>query len=213
MEAALVERKRRKPGGGRKPAGPIKGKSSTFSTRITDETRQMLEAEATESGQSISQIAETLLKFGLEARRQRELDDPIQALSHLMSGIAYNCIYINERDKQCEWTNDAFAYDAFARAVVLLLEGLRPKTEIVPPKEIFGMPSNQTSSDLADRAFAQVWRAFKASKPISVAQVASLALRGMFAASLLPEVMAGMSRASYAMDRARRALEFKGDDE
>ena len=42
----MAPKKKRAPGGGRKPAGDIHGKSSTLSTRITAETRQALETEA-----------------------------------------------------------------------------------------------------------------------------------------------------------------------
>ena len=58
--------RKRAPGGGRKPAGPISGKLSIFSTRITHETRVALEAEAGMTGQSISQVAEQLINLGDE---------------------------------------------------------------------------------------------------------------------------------------------------
>jgi len=198
---------KRKPGGGRKPAGPLRGKNSNFSTRITDETRKMLEAEAAEFGQSISQVAERLIHLGLEVRREREASDPIRALCYLLEGLARQLKFIDEADKHCEWTNDAFTFDAFARATAMLFERLRPSGEIVP-KEIFGGPGKTSSQEHAERVFATVWRAVQLSEPMSMSELDTAYLaRGW---RPLPKLAAaGAARGSYAIDDARRALGIK----
>ena len=61
----MVKARKRGPGGGRKPKGDITGKGERFSTRITAETREALDREAADSGQSVSQVAERLLRFAL----------------------------------------------------------------------------------------------------------------------------------------------------
>jgi hypothetical protein len=53
--------RKRIPGGGRHPQGPVAAKRSTFATRITVETREWLEAEAERLGWSLSQVAERVL--------------------------------------------------------------------------------------------------------------------------------------------------------
>ena len=117
--------RKRAPGAGRKPAGPISGKLSNFSTRITHETRVGLEAEAGMSGQSISQIAEQMIALGLATKRERQQPSPTQALTFLVGQLADGCGAIFD-DKEFSWNTDAFAFDAFAFAVRLLLERLRP---------------------------------------------------------------------------------------
>lgn len=54
--------------GGRPPLGPKSGKGATLATRITAETRQALDEEASRTGRSISQVVEIWLD---EARRGR----------------------------------------------------------------------------------------------------------------------------------------------
>src|SRR5262249_38947322 len=57
-------------GGRRKGAGRPRftetGKSSYFSTRLTQKTRDLLEAEARRREKSLSEVAEDLLQLGLE---------------------------------------------------------------------------------------------------------------------------------------------------
>ena len=115
--------RKRAPGGGRKPAGPISGKLSNFSTRITHETRVGLEAEAAMSGQSISQIAEQMIALGLATKREREQSSPTQAIGFLVGQLADSCSALFG-DKEFSWNTDAFAFDAFAFAVRLLFERL-----------------------------------------------------------------------------------------
>src|SRR5215467_1967926 len=83
--------RRRAPGAGRKPAGPIAGKLSNFSTRITNETRLALEAQAGASGQSISQIAEQMIRLGLGTVAERERSNPTQALAFFIAELADGC--------------------------------------------------------------------------------------------------------------------------
>jgi len=117
--------RKRAPGAGRKPAGPISGKLSNFSTRITHETRVGLEAQAAMSGQSISQVAEQMIALGLATKREREQSSPTQALAFLVGDLADGCSALFG-DKTFSWNTDAFAFDALAFALRLLLERLRP---------------------------------------------------------------------------------------
>jgi hypothetical protein len=117
--------RKRAPGAGRRPAGPMSGKLSNFSTRITHETRVGLEAEAAMSGQSISQVAEQMIALGLATKRERGQASPTRALSFLVGTLAEDCSPVFG-DKAFSWNTDAFAFDAFAFAMRLLLERLRP---------------------------------------------------------------------------------------
>jgi hypothetical protein len=118
---------KRAPGGGRKPAGPISGKLSNFSTRITQETRAALDAEAKAAGQSVSQIAERLIRAGLAA--EREHDRPIRALCFVIAELASNIVgpRLKHSDHALyDWRSDPFFYRAFKIAVGQLLDALEP---------------------------------------------------------------------------------------
>jgi hypothetical protein len=117
--------RKRAPGAGRKPAGPISGKLSNFSTRITNETRIALEAQAGASGQSISQVAERMIRLGLETVAERERSDPTQALAFFIAELAEGCS-VNLGDTDFPWNKDWFVFDALAHAIQLLLKRLRP---------------------------------------------------------------------------------------
>jgi hypothetical protein len=139
--------KSRRPGGGRKPQGNIRGKGDVFTTRITAETREGIEREASRTGQSISQTAERLLMLGLETRRRRENNRPLRALSFLIEQLAgsvsggrwMDATAFEDQHKaavqslQNEWRTDPFRYKAFCIALTSLLESLKPVGEIKAP--------------------------------------------------------------------------------
>lgn len=135
----MAKRKRR-PGAGRKPKGPIKEKKENFSTRITAETRDALERESVETGYSISQIAEWLLRTSLEAKHRRRTMRPIQALSFLVERVALaasNATYIKAPGRLDEriarWRVDPFAFRAFKVAVLMLFDFLEPQGPTISP--------------------------------------------------------------------------------
>lgn len=131
---------KRRPGGGRKPKGPIREKRENFSTRITGQMRDALENEAQATGQSISQVAERLLWTGLEARRRGQKMGPIRALSFLFERIALaaaNATYVRgsvRLEQRIEsWMTDPFAFRAFKVAVAMLLDFFEPQGPAISP--------------------------------------------------------------------------------
>jgi len=146
--------RKRRPGGGRKPQGNIQGKGENFSTRITAETREALEREASASGQSISQVAERLLMLGLREKTKR--DRPLRALCYVIEQIAlglssgrwmdpaeFPVVDVSTRrplrlraaveSMRDEWRTEPFNYRAFKIAVGMLLNALEPKGELKSP--------------------------------------------------------------------------------
>ena len=117
--------RKRAPGAGRKPAGPISRKLSNFSTRITQETRVALEAAAYESGQSISQVAERMIRLGLNTAVEREGSNPTQGLTWFIVRLAEACS-VKLGDAAFPWNSDSFSFDALAFVMQLLLERIRP---------------------------------------------------------------------------------------
>jgi len=116
--------RKRAPGAGRPPAGPISGKLSNFSTRITHETRVALEAEAGRTGQSISQVAERMISLGLTTKREREKSSPTQALSFMIAELADESGVIL-LGKKFRWHTDRLVFDALAQSIGFLLGYLR----------------------------------------------------------------------------------------
>ena len=197
--------KPRKPGGGRKPAGPLKGKVSTFSTRITAETRGALEAESAASGQSISQVAERLLQLGLDLRRRQEAGDPIRALGYLLGAMAYACQSTAEDGRLCEWNTDPAIFAAFQSAVGTLLDRIRPPGEI--NTSIEGPLLGNSPENHGEHAFRQVWMNLhaEASSPADIRKrEEDLGWRPS-----PDDALGRMSRNSYAMSDARRALKIR----
>jgi hypothetical protein len=130
--------RKRAPGAGRKPAGPISGKLSNFSTRITNETRSALESEASATGQSISQVAERLIRAGLTSSRDR--NPAMRALCFLIAQLADHIVgpkLMELEGSKSEipiynWRSSPFFYRAFKIAVGQLLDALEPRGPIRP---------------------------------------------------------------------------------
>lgn len=160
---AAAKRKRR-PGGGRKALGPISGKSSNFSTRITSKTRADIEAEAQAAGLSISQAAERILQTGIEAIRERQTVGATKALRFLVGQLADDCS-VKPGSKRLEWNEDAFIFEAFKQSLIMLLDEIRPR----------GSDVERLLSSENDIPFTEAWRAVLSS-PEQLAKHAFLGL-------------------------------------
>jgi hypothetical protein len=118
--------RKRAPGAGRKPRGPIGEKTATLSTRITEETRKALDLAAREHGISLSQEVEIRLQSSL-ARDQRE---DVQALGEVLVLV----LQLVERATGKKWLDDAFTSHALRVAITMLLNHFGPREPpVVPP--------------------------------------------------------------------------------
>jgi hypothetical protein len=206
--------RKRKPGAGRPPAGPITGKVSVFSTRITAETRGALTTEAAASGRSISQFAEEMLELGLATRRERAQRSPIKALSYLVGRLAEECsVATRSTAPPLEWNTDAFVFDSFSQALKMLLEQLRPSANPLRDFLSEAQDVHPVYRDLlaapetwAKHVFWRLWDEFAGTKnlpptePIPVSE-----LKGLLPDSSDGELLT-ISRDSYSLYRARRDL-------
>src|SRR3954469_12934705 len=105
--------RRRAPGAGRKPKGEFKGKTSTFSPRITAETRRALNDSARRSNRSVSQEAERLLRAGLQKPSGERHN---RALALAIALFAANI----EQDAGRTWQADPFTGMALLHGVEAL---------------------------------------------------------------------------------------------
>ena len=122
---------KRAPGGGRKPQGPFKAKSATFSTRITSDTRAELERLAKAKGHSLSQEVEFLLREVIS--RSRDNPPHIQSLERAITLLAKDI----ERRTGKRWNDDVFTGESLRHGIDALLLNLAPPPQgevVVPPQ-------------------------------------------------------------------------------
>jgi hypothetical protein len=129
-------------GGQREGAGRPRfgktGKTSNFSTRISEKTRALLDAEARRRGESVSKVAEDLLQLGLEEMAAIRNPRPLKALLFLVEALSQNIPDGMARhldDDSYSWRSNPYMFAAFRAAVISLLELLRPRGEIVIPPQ------------------------------------------------------------------------------
>jgi hypothetical protein len=193
-----MAKRKRAPGGGRKPSGDIRGKKAWFSTRITNETRQALETEAAASDKSISQVAEALLIEALVIRHEASLNDPMEALVYIISQLAVVTCHGLDRD----WRTDPFMFQALKLAIGNFMDGIAPAGEIRSPyEEIPGLSTNRPS----------IWGPFDTPEA-RASYVATIVLSNFRTATMRPmraaasHYMAAIDATAYRMAKARVAL-------
>jgi hypothetical protein len=124
-------------GGRRKGAGRPRitktGKTSYFSTRITPETRALLETEARRGGLSLSTTVERLLRLGLYEKEKLAQENPLRAIFYLMGLLAERIPAGLGADPKYNWRTNPFMFEAFSVAVQYLLSALQPPGEVVAP--------------------------------------------------------------------------------
>jgi len=124
-----MAKKRRRPGGGRKPHGEFPGKAATFTTRIQPETRRALNEAARLSHRSVSATAEHILKQGL---RKPSGEPRNSALANAIEVLVENI----ERDTNKSWRDDVWTGLAVRYAVETLLFHYAP----TPPEGTVAVP-------------------------------------------------------------------------
>jgi hypothetical protein len=135
MQATRKGRGGARKGAGRPRMAKDNGKTSNFSTRITEKTRQLLDAEASRHGESLAVVAEHLLQIGLEQRahRRSRKEKSLRALFYLIGELAQIVVGRHANDPKYNWLINPFMFEAFSAAVTHLLASLRPPGKIVAP--------------------------------------------------------------------------------
>lgn len=135
MTGRDANKRKRAPGGGRKPDP---NKKIMFSTRLEPATMAALKSTAkTRNGGSVSRLAERLIEKGLRAIEDEERDPALQSLlfviAQLTADITGERLTPDSEFRslvQNEWRNDLFEFRAFKVAVKKLLDALEE-----PPAE------------------------------------------------------------------------------
>lgn len=125
----MARRRKRAPGGGRKP-NP--NKKVMFSTRLEPHVMAALKTAAqTWPGKNVSILTERLINDGLRRRDEAERDPSLQALlffigqlaEHISGGI-YEADKGRAVEKTATWRTDLFKFRAFKVAVGMLLAAI-----------------------------------------------------------------------------------------
>lgn len=124
----MAVKRKRAPGGGRKPKGEFAGLASPLSIRMPAEMRAQLEAAARRSGRSLSQELLTRLDGSMNKDRNKAVDPAMRALCFLMSSLAY-LVHWNMPN----WRSDKFLFRAIKIAIGNLLDALEPGGEMKLP--------------------------------------------------------------------------------
>src|SRR6478735_6366005 len=125
----MGKKRKRAPGGGRKP-NP--NKKVMFSTRLEPEVLAALKAGAeTWPGKNISTFAEYLIDTGLHEREEARRDPALKALLFLIANLAERFSgvrFVSEAgvrlEKPTQWRTDLFYFRAFRFAIQRLLDTL-----------------------------------------------------------------------------------------
>jgi len=120
-------------GAGRPKIG--KGKTATFATRITQRTRDLLDAEAERQGNSVAAVAERLLRTALEKKAAEETRP--HELRRLFNLIETLLVFLSKPrhwdDQKYDWHSNPYLFEAFRLAIGYLMTVMRPPGQITTP--------------------------------------------------------------------------------
>jgi Arc-like DNA binding domain len=133
-----MQKRKRAPGGGRKPKGDFSELTSPLSIRMPAEMREQLEASASGSGRSVSQEVLRRIQGSFSQDRDRARDPAMRALCFLIAQLAAEVSGLTDEKGQpyFDWRADPFFFRAFKLALAQVLDALEPRGEIRPPKEM-----------------------------------------------------------------------------
>lgn len=130
--------KRRRHGGIRKGAGrPLlhkeRPKKFTFTTRITAQSRDLLEASARARDASLAEMAEYCLTTGLEELAERRKPKPVRALCLLIEILSAE---FSHDDPKYDWRSSPYMFEQFQAAILAVLDALKPPGAVVRPEPL-----------------------------------------------------------------------------
>ena len=119
----MKRKRKRAPGGGRKPSGPFRHSAAQLTVRMPDDMRARLDAAAKKKGWSLSQELLWRLRVSFEKENYRDRRDPAtRALCFLIAETAQRV----RIGIPVEWHRNPFLFRAFKLAVAALLDRLEP---------------------------------------------------------------------------------------
>jgi hypothetical protein len=217
MELGMKQKRKRAPGGGRKPTGPFTRNAAQLTIRMPADMRTELEAAAQKQGWSLTQELLWRLRVSLSKERVDRRSPSVRALCFLISETAESVSNL-----PVEWHRDPFLFRGLKLAITKVLDALEPAGEMRSPFEKMlqqvepglraALPDHfmkwvtdawRTPETLADFAASATLRSFFQPKQFSEDEKAALR---SWNPSIGDGVIELMYRQFYGMSDARRDL-------
>ena len=208
----MVGKRKRAPGGGRKPKGEP---TTPLSLRIPAELRRHLKQAADAKGKSVSEELIWRIHGSFGRERDKESDPELRALCFVIAKLSRDAVGFWDVDgtPQFSWRSDPFFFRAFKIAVARVLDALDPGGVAQPPK------IEKTADEGRSLRRPEFFMSFRSPKE-----------RGEYAAKIRlallheaeanpdlewlkvhPEIWTQVTDELYGMYDARRALQNEGD--
>lgn len=163
----MTTKRKRAPGGGRKPKGEFSNLTSPLSIRMPADIRDQLRKAAAQNGRSASQELLGRLKKSLDYETHKERDRAMRALCFLISELAVVVTGWSDSKNRpaANWRTDPFFFHAFSLAVAHVLNAIAPKGKIKNPQWIrergdavlsYGLPETLSSPEVRGKFAADV---------------------------------------------------------
>lgn len=155
----MATKRKRSPGGGRKPKGEFSNLTSPLSIRMPTDIREKLRKAAAKNGRSASQELLGRLKKSLDDETYKDRDRAMKALCFLISELAVAVTGWSDSKNRpaANWRTDPFFFHAFSLAVAQVLNAIAPKGKIRNPQWIrergdavlsYGLPESFSSPEV-----------------------------------------------------------------
>jgi hypothetical protein len=225
----MVAKRKRAPGGGRKPKGDFAGLTSPVCIRMPPALRAQLKTAARRSGRSISQEVLSRLDGSLNRERDKATDRPMRAICFLISSLAYSVHW-----NMPNWRSDPFLFRAIRIGIDKLLDALEPAGEMKLPEfwktyanslndalfkehEILAkvqdamrktiIPATTSPEGMADYAVWSTLQHYNAPRPPSDSET----LRRFVSKEIVDNVRKHQENLNYGMADARKDLRMRGE--
>jgi len=176
-----MKKRKRAPGGGRKPEGELRDLKAVMSLRMPQDLRDQLEQARQASGRSLSQELLARARLSFDRERERSRDRALRAFCFLFSELAQVICIAPARVP--DWRFDPWLFQTFKLAIPKLLDHFQPTGEMKLPgfwqafrdcPDIVGFPSNkderrrrtETPEAMADHAVQKVLSDFSDPKQV-----------------------------------------------
>jgi Arc-like DNA binding domain len=206
-----MAKRKRAPGGGRKPKGDFSELTTPLTIRMPGEMRKELEAAAKKGCKSVTQELLRRLQNSFNRDRKKSRDPALQAICYLIAELAEgvtNPAPMHVANMRPLWRSDPFLFRAFKLAVGKLLDALEPAGEIKSPVILeitdkvavhlttpkFIRDAYRTPEALADFCAAGILQALIRSEPLN---------------KFDPRITKWDENDGYGMEFARRDLSVK----
>jgi hypothetical protein len=166
--------------------------------------------EARAGGQSVSQVAEQLLRLGIKTKRERERPDAMRALCYIVAELSELVCNFKAADGKpvFDWRTNPFMFEAFGLAIQKFMDVIKPAGDIRSPREDEPGLANSTIWGPYDTPHARaewavmiLWHNLQSVEPERLKA-------DMFSVPLSIDALTDMERTAYGMARAREDLQI-----